>query len=122
MEEADLLILSKYIDEHDYDVKPEDDVRTKEYKGYSGWAIGDIFSIAVEEHFKPPPCVTGYESRSMIDILEEYSFTMDEYYRKSDDSCQHIFAIASDVADDFLRFYIQERGNNANQGNNHNSR
>lgn len=113
MEDQDLRILKRYIDECMFEPKNANDIESFEIQSYSRWAAGEIFSRAAEESFNPPPCVTGIFSKDMIEVIEEFAFEMDCYCERSEDErCRRIFAIARETADDILYFYIQERRKN----------
>lgn len=110
MEDRDLRLVKKYLDEYLFEPKQVNDIETFEVQSYSRWAAGEIFGRMAEELFKPPPCITGIPSRDPIDIIEEFSFDMESYSERSDDErCKRMFTIARETADDILYFYIQER-------------
>ena len=108
MNDRDVIILSNYIREtypsnHKFFSPYEFDKRT-----YSEWAATEILETMCEESNKLPSYISGRESLTAYDVVENFLIDMNYYAELCDDSrMQFIFTTARDEAKKILKLYLK---------------
>jgi hypothetical protein len=108
MDDRDVTILSNYIretypDEYDYVSEYNFDKRA-----YSKGAAIQILERMIYEVMKPPEYITGKESNSPMDVIEEYLIEVNYYAEICDDSrTRFIFTTARDEAKNIMCLYLK---------------
>lgn len=74
---------------------------------HARWAAYEIVERIIEEASKLPPHITGQESKSHIEIIEEFMMEMDYYSEVSENKHSRlIFSIAKSIASEILALFI----------------
>lgn len=107
MNEAAVSVIREYIEKCLFEPnfnwpKYEFDLRS-----YSRWAANEILERVIEETLRPPPNISGYETKSPINIIKEFIEEMDDFYEVSDSKrIQYICSIAREAAKDILYLFL----------------
>lgn len=98
MDDRDVIIIEEYIQQ--CSIKPEINPREPfffDLSSYSRWAVDEILRRTMCEAMKLPPHISGKESLSLIDVVENFIDDMDCYtHFASSDRAKEIFEIARD--------------------------
>lgn len=87
---------------------PNDSRTMFEFKTYSLWAAEEILERVIDEACLLPPHISGKESRSLSEVVEDFADEMEYYVETSkNDEPREIFAIARDEAK-CLMLYISK--------------
>lgn len=112
MDDRDVTILSSYIrktypDEYTCFSQYEFDKRA-----FSKWAATEILELMCLEAEKLPSYISGKESATAFNIIEDFVIDMNYYAEICDDSrMQFIFTTARDEAQKILKLYLKGDSN-----------
>ena len=112
MDDRDVIILSNYIRK----TYPSEYTCFSQYefdkRSYSKWAATEILEMMCEEANKLPSYISGRETATAYDIVENFLIDMNYYAELCDDSrMQFMFATARDEAKKILKLYLKGDSN-----------
>lgn len=112
MDDRDVTILSNYI----HKIYPEEYVCFSSYefdkRSHSKWAATEILELMCKEANKLPSYISGRETATPLDVIEDFLIDMNYYAEICDDSkMQFMFNTARDEAKKILQLYLKGDSN-----------